>query len=358
MSDGRHVVILAGGSGTRLWPRSRESRPKHVLALHGKQSLLQTTYERVRELSDAVYVVTERSQVPLIKEQLPDLDKESFLIEPARRGTAAALGMAAILIQARDPQALMISVHADHHLGPDAERYRQTLAAEAEWAESSGALVTVGLKPPYPSTGLGYIEVGERVEGKASQPAYRVRRFVEKPDLATAERYVASGRYFWHLGLFSWRVQSLLDEIARVDARLRDGLQRYAEAWKREDAGAAEKAYLELKPEPIDTAVLEKTSNLLMVSAQFEWHDVGSWADLHDILEQDEAGNFIEGDYVLVDTRDCMIHAPGKLVAAVGLEGMVVIETEDALLICPKTRSQEVRTIVERLKQMGKTEYL
>ena len=357
----RHVVILAGGSGTRLWPRSREKTPKHLLRLHGRQSLLQATYDRVRRLSEHVYVVTEQTQVASIKEQLPGLPESGYIVEPARRGTASALGLAALTIAAVDKDAIMLSVHADHYLGQDEVAYLQTLEAEAGWAERRRALVTVGLTPPYASTAFGYIRLGEQVEtpgAPAALPAYRVSSFVEKPDLPTARAYLAAGDYLWHLGLFSWPVEVLFKEIAEHAPALHAGLQRVGEAKAAGQQAEADQAYRALQSQPIDTAVLERTTNLLMVQASFEWHDLGSWADLHDILEQDGAGNFVEGESVLIDSRNCMIHSPGKLVAAVGLEDMVVIETEDAILICPKARSQDVKLIVERLRQMGKTDYL
>lgn len=354
----RHVVILAGGSGTRLWPRSRERSPKHLLTLHGRQSLLQSTFERVHRLTDNVYVVTEKSQAESIHAQLPELSEQRFIIEPARRGTASALGLAAVAIAEHDPQATMLSVHADHYLGRDEEAYLKTLEAEARWAETSRSLVTVGLRPPYASTAFGYIQVGPRVDGDHDAAVHRVRAFVEKPDLHTAEQYVAAGDYLWNLGLFAWPVEVLFGEMAGHAPALWAGLELVKRSRLEGRLDEADRAYQTLPTEAIDYAVLERTKNLLVVGATFEWHDIGSWADLHDILEQDEAGNFIEGDSVLIDSRNCMIHSPNKLVAAVGLEDMVVIETEDAILICPKARSQDVKLIVDRLKQMGKTEYL
>lgn len=354
----RHVVILAGGSGTRLWPRSREKTPKHLLTLHGQRSLLQSTYDRVRRLTEHVYVVTERSQVESIREQLPNLPADGYIIEPARRGTASALGLAALVIQERDPGATMLSVHADHDLGEDEDAYLKTLAAEAAWAEKKRSLVTVGLKPPYASTAFGYIEVGGRVDGDPATPVFHVRRFVEKPDLKTAEGYVASGDFLWNLGLFSWSIDVLFAEMRTYAPALERGLDAVRQARAAGDTAGADEIYRSLPTEAIDYAVMERTQNLLVVGAAFEWHDIGSWADLHDILEQDAAGNFVEGDSVLIDSHNCMIHSPSKLVAAVGLDDMVVIETEDALLICPKARSQDVKLIVERLKKTGKTEYL
>ena len=354
----RHVVILACGSGTRLWPRSRERTPKHLLTLHGRQSLLQATFARVKRLAEHVYVVTERSQVPSIKEQLPELPDERYIVEPARRGTASALGLAALTIAGIDPTATMLSVHADHYLGQDEDAYVSTLDAEAGWAERRRSLVTVGLTPPYASTAFGYIRPGDRVEGGGPVPAYRVKSFVEKPDLRTAQQYLASGDYLWHLGLFSWPVDVLFAEIAAHAPLLHTNLDRVRAALRSGNREAADDAYRALPTEAIDTAVLERTRNLLMVQASFEWHDLGSWADLHDILEQDGSGNFVEGDHVLIDSKNCMIHSESKLIAAVGLEDMVVIETDDAILICPKARSQDVKLIVDRLRQTGKTDYL
>jgi len=249
-------------------------------------------------------------------------------------------------------------VHADHYLGHDEDAYLTTLDTEARWAESRRALVTVGLRPPYASTAFGYIQVGPPLDGDEAPPVYRVVRFVEKPDLKTAEGFLVSGSYLWNLGLFSWPVDVLFTEMASHAPALDQGLERVRQSRRAGRSDEADAAYTALPTQAIDYAVLERTSNLLVVGATFEWHDLGSWADLHDILEQDEAGNFVEGESVLIDSKNCMIHSPNKLVAAVGLEDMVVIETDDAILICPKARSQDVKLIVDRLKQMGKTQYL
>src|ERR1700716_1670628 len=237
----RHIVILAGGSGTRLWPRSREKSPKHLLALAGRLSLLQSTFERVRRRTEKLDVATERSQVQSIREQLPELGDENFIVEPARRGTASALGLAALAIAERDPTATMLSVHADHYLGHDEEAYLETLDAEARWAEEKRSLVTVGLRPPYASTAFGYIQVGPPLDGDQAPAVHRVVRFVEKPDLKTAESFLASGSYLRNLGLFSWPVDVLFGEMATHAPQLYAGLEQVKDA--RRAGGDADRVY-------------------------------------------------------------------------------------------------------------------
>jgi len=335
------AVIPAGGAGTRLWPWSNQHTPKHLLDLTGDgRSLLQQTYDRVAPLADGVLVLTEERQLPMIREQLP---KSELIVEPTARGTANAYGLAAFEIASRDPDAIMFSTPADHVI-QGVEEYRATVRRAIRTAESSGKLVTIGLEPTYPSTGFGYIQVGA-AEGEA----FEVLAFVEKPTLSHAEEYLAAGGYYWNLAMFSWRASAFLEELRRVAPEHHSGLL---------EVRAGKRPYAELPNEAIDYAVMEKTDRLLLVPASFDWLDVGSWAELHEIRSADPDGNSIDGESALIDTHGSLISAPGKLVAAIGVEDMIVVVTDQALLILPKSRAQDVKKIVQMLSKSGRAKYL
>ncbi|HEX6347802.1 MAG TPA: sugar phosphate nucleotidyltransferase [Candidatus Dormibacteraeota bacterium] len=341
-------MIPAGGAGSRLWPRSRRSTPKHLLPLSGSgRPLLRETYERIRPLAAAVYVLTEQRQVPLIREILPELGPEHLIVEPAARGTTNALGLAALTLAQEDPEAVMVSTPADHVVRGRAE-FAATIRRVSAVARASGDLVTVGLQPRYPATGLGYIEAREPVSAGRAR-ALRVLRFVEKPDLARARRFLAAGDFYWNLAMFGWRLSSFLAELQQHGRAHFDGLQKVLAARRRGDEAAAARAYANLPVEVVDRTVMERTSRLLLVPATFDWIDVGSWTELADLLRQDAHGNVVEGEQVLIDTEACFISAPGKLVAAIGLRDVVIVDTPDALLVCPKSRAQDVRRVVEAL---------
>lgn len=336
-----YAVIPAGGAGTRLWPWSNRSTPKHLLDLTGNgRSLLQQTYERVAPLAEAVFVLTEERQVPMIREQLPEA---RFIVEPTARGTVNALGLAALEIAALDPEAIMVSVAADHVI-QDADGYRASISTAVRTAAGGDRLVTIGLRPTYPATGFGYIRVGER-EGDA----YRVEEFVEKPTLPRAEAYLAAGTYYWNLSMFAWRTSAFLAELERVAPAHLRGLLAFR-------AGTG--SYADLQNEAVDYAVLEKTDRLYLVPGAFDWLDVGSWAELLDMLETDANGNSIDGESAVIDTTGSLLSAPGKLVAAIGIENLIVVDTEQALLVLPRSRAQDVKKIVEMLRNTGKTTYL
>ena len=350
-------IIPAGGAGSRLWPRSRRSSPKHVLPLSGTgKPLVRESYERLAPLARQVYVLTEERQVPLIEDLVPGLDRGGMIVEPAARGTTNALGLAAMTLLERDSGSVMVSTAADHVIRGSAA-YRSAVRQAAAAAQLSGELVTIGLRPRYPATGFGYIEAGPDVRLNGSA-AFRVRRFTEKPGSATARRYLATGRHYWNLNMFCWRCDAFLEELRAHGPEHHAGLLEVMAARRAGDEAAAARAYEALPVDAVDYTVMERTTRLLLVPAEFEWVDVGSWTDLAALLRSDAEGNVVEGDALLMDTQDSFISAPDKLVAVIGLSGVVIVDTEDALLVCPKARAQDVKKVVEALLRSGRTEYL
>ena len=340
--------------GTRLWPRSRGSTPKHVLPLgdHGRP-LLRATYDRARSLADEVFVLTEQRQRPIIEAVLPEVDSAHLILEPQARGTTNAYGLAALTLMERDPSAVMMAMPADHVVHGTV-KVRKAVRTAVGAAASTDSLVTVGLKPTFPSTGLGYIYATGRLSGGT----LRVRRFVEKPDLASARRYMRSGAYYWNLAWFSWRVEVFISELARHAPRHLTGLRKVVAARAAGDEASAERLYCRLPVEVIDRSVMEKTDRLLLVPADFDWADIGNWSELGDRVRADDRGNSVEGESILVDTRGSLILGDRRLVAAIGLEDMIIIDTEDAILVCPRSRAQDVKKVVEALRRARKTRYL
>jgi mannose-1-phosphate guanylyltransferase len=345
------VTILAGGSGTRLWPLSRSHHPKQLLALSGERSLLQSTVDRIVPLvsPDRILVLTERSHADGIREQIPEVPAENIVVEPVRRGTAGSLALAAALLQQRSPGALMASVHSDAYID-DPEEFRRSLSAAFAAAETTGHLVLMGIQPSFPSSQLGYIEAGEPIGEIGGYPVRKVVRFVEKPDRERARRFVGSGRHFWNPGVFVWRVDVILGEFARLQPEIR---QRVAALEPSLLGPERDRALAELYPsvpqETIDVGILEKSDRVAVIPARFGWSDIGSWGELLDILPRDETGNVVRGAHLSLGTRDSLIFATSRPVATVGLEHMIVVETPDIVLVCPRDRVQDVKKLVERL---------
>ena len=348
------AVIPAGGAGTRLWPRSRRSTPKHALPLGGGgRPLLRDTYDRVRGLADEVYVVTELGQREIIQSVLPEVDAGHLIIEPVARGTTNAYGLAALTIGEQGPDTVMVAMASDHIVhGRAAVTRAVRLAVRA--AATTKSLVAFGLKPTFPSTGLGYIHAPRR--GPAG--TRRVVSFTEKPDLRTATRFLKAGGYYWNLAWFAWRVDVFLEELARHAPHHLAGLIKVVDARRAGHEEEATRLYRRLPVEVIDRSVMEKTDRLLLVPAEFDWADIGNWAELGDRLRADAHGNSVEGESVLVDTTGTLVFGGRRLVAAIGLEDVIIVDTEDALLVCPRSRAQDVRKVVEALKRARKTRYL
>ena len=348
------AVIPAGGAGTRLWPRSRRSTPKHALPLGGGgRPLLRDTYDRVRSLADEVFVVTELGQREIIQSVLPEIDTRHMIIEPVARGTTNAYGLAALTIAGLGPETVMVAMASDHIVrGRTAVTKAVRVAVRA--AATTKSLVAFGLKPTFASTGLGYIHAPRR--GPAG--TRRVESFTEKPDLRTATRFLKAGGYYWNLAWFAWRVDVFLEELSRHAPRHLAGLKKVIEARQAGREDQAGELYRRLPVEVIDRSVMEKTDRLLLVPAEFDWADIGNWAELGERVRADARGNSVEGESVLVDTTGSLVFGGRRLVAAIGLEDMIIVDTEDAVLVCPRSRAQDVRKVVEALRRARKTRYL
>lgn len=351
-----YAVILAGGSGTRLWPRSRRQQPKQLLDLLSERTMLQETYERIAPLASFpnVFVITNREYIEDIHTQLPEVPLEQIIGEPEGRGTAPPAALAALLLQDRDPEAVTIVLPADHAI-PHAAEFRYALRAGAEVANQQ-MLVTLGIKPQYPETGYGYVEAGEKLGEPLGLPAYRVKRFTEKPDLATAEQFVADGNYYWNSGIFIWRASTILEEFSKYLPAMRAQLEQIVANGL--NAPTFEQDWRALQNETLDFGIMEQSSRVATLPLDVGWNDVGSWAAILDLMERDADGNAVIGHHIGVDTQSSLIYSKGRLIATVGLENMIIVDAGDVLLVCRRDRAQEVKQIVDELKRRGAHEYL
>jgi mannose-1-phosphate guanylyltransferase/mannose-6-phosphate isomerase len=306
-------------------------------------------------LTDQVIILTEAGQADLVREELPELDADGVIVEPSPRGTTSALGLAALELLARDPDAVMLSMAADHVIG-DLPEWERAGRLALGTAAGSDHLVTVGLRPRHPATGYGYIRASGPYQGHSD--VLVVDGFVEKPDLEQATEYLRDGNYFWNLNTFSWRASVFLDELRRWSPEHFDGLTAVVRAARAGDSAAAARLYGSLSNQAVDYTVLERTDRLLLVPAQFGWDDVGSWPELHEILASDAEGNFVQGEAVLVESKGSLVLGEGLLVAGIGLEDMIVVVSGSAVLICPKSRAQDVKLLTEQLRRTGKINYL
>ncbi|HLY66569.1 MAG TPA: mannose-1-phosphate guanylyltransferase [Chloroflexota bacterium] len=362
MSVRMYVVILAGGSGTRLWPRSRRQRPKHLLELVSERSMLQETFDRVNDAVPAgnVLVVTEQSHAHLIREQLPELPPENILVEPARRGTGPAIGWAAVHIQHRDPDGVMAIFPSDHVI-VRRDEFLSVLLLAGELAASTNALLTFGIQPQAASTEFGYIHRGEQHSKHDGRPVYWVESFKEKPEAQRARDFIESGEYFWNSGMFCWKASAILKEIERCMPELSRGLHQLAEGIGSADEEAVvRKVYPSLPKDTIDYGVLEKSKQVLVVPADIGWSDVGTWSALLEVLASESEANvsLAGGELLAIDTRRTLVCAPNKLVATVGVEDLVIVDSDTALLVCHRDRAGEVKQIVEQLEAQARHEHL
>jgi mannose-1-phosphate guanylyltransferase len=361
-NDHLYAVIMAGGIGSRLWPRSRAATPKQFLDLVGELSMLRETVDRIRPLVplERILVVTAHEHRQTVLDQVPGLPGDNILVEPAARGTAPCIGLAAVALLARDEEAIMAVCPADHVIA-DAAGFRRAIAAAAQVAEE-GHLVTLGIAPDRPETGYGYIRRGQLLGTYDEQPVYHVECFAEKPDEARARAFVESGEYYWNGGIFIWEAATILWEIAGLLPDLHRELQSVAQVWGTPAClPALHRAWQRVPQTTIDYGVMEKAKRVVTLPVDIGWSDVGSWAALSALLEAGENGNVVRGPgrVLAPGSRGCYVYSSAeRLVAAVGLEDFVVVDTPNALLICPKDQAQAVRDVVHELQAQGLLEYL
>jgi len=349
------ALIMAGGKGERFWPKSREKLPKQFLNLTGKGTLLQLTAKRINKLVDweRIYVIAGQDYVELIKEQLPEMPAENIIVEPEGRNTAPCIGLAALHIQRDYPDAVMAVLPSDHYI-KDEETYCGMLAAAARLAGQGDNLVTLGIRPDRPETGYGYIQVGEKYDDFNGHPGHKVIRFVEKPDQETAEEYLAGGDYLWNSGMFIWKVSTIMKMFSRFMPELYRGLEKISQAW---DTLRGQEVLVEefgkLEKTSIDYGIMEKAESIFVFPGDFGWDDVGSWTALERVVGADKDGNVVKGEVITINTKGCVIEGSDKVIATLGVEDLIIVDGGDVLLICPKKESQNVRQVIQRIREEG-----
>ncbi len=363
MTQTEHLypIILAGGVGSRLWPRSRKRTPKQFLDLAGNgRSMLQEAYDRVTPLvpKDHIFIITNIEYVEQVREQLPQLPPENIVGEPAARGSAAAIGLGAVHVLRHDPDAVMAVLPADHLIRKP-EVLRQALVAGTEVAQR-GELVTLGIEPTYPETGYGYIEMGKPIGVFHGLTAREVLRFREKPDKETAQTFLEAGHFVWNSGMFLWRADVIMEQFQRFLPTLHTALEHIRAALGTPaEEEAFQQHWMPLTDQvSIDYGVMEKADRVVVFPVDLGWNDIGSWSALLEVLPKDEDGNVVHARHLHHDSSNVLVFSKHRLITTIGLKDMIIVDTDDAVLIMPADRAQDVKKIIEALKEQGLHEYL
>lgn len=350
-------VIMAGGGGTRFWPLSRKEVPKQLLNLSGKELMVNETIDRLSSVikKEDIFIVTNISQAKLMRSATEGrIRKDHILSEPAARNTAACIGYAAMEIIKKFGDGVMCIFPSDHYI-KDLAGYQKVLESAIETATSTDNLVTIGIKPTFPSTGYGYI----KFQAKEEENFYQVEEFVEKPDVETAKEYIANGEYLWNSGMFVWKASLILEKFRQLLPDVFQCLEKIGQSMKTTtELETIERIYPTIPKISIDYGIMERSKNVVVLEGNFGWSDVGSWDALETIYEKDPQGNINYGEVLHIKSKNCIIYSQNKLVATIGLENVIVVETEDAILVCHKDSAQDVRKVVEKLDDQGKNQYL
>jgi mannose-1-phosphate guanylyltransferase len=355
MFDNYFAVIMAGGSGTRLWPLSRQARPKQTLQIGRPESLFQLAVQRLEGLfpPERILVVTIAEQAQLFQQQVPAIPAENYLLEPLPRGTASVVGLAAVAIHQRNPHACMAILTADHFIG-NAERFRLLLQTGYEVAQNN-YLVTLGITPTYPATGYGYIQFGQSIGQFEGADVFQALKFKEKPSEELAANFIAGGDHAWNSGMFIWQVQDILEEFALQMPALSSQLQVIAEAWDTPQREAVlQQVWPQVKAQTIDYGIMEGARRVAVIpAAGLEWNDVGSWESLFEVLPADEHGNIVQARQVLsIDSSGTLVYAENsdRLIVTIGTDDLIVVDTGDVIMVCSRSQAQKVKEAVSQLK--------
>ena len=355
-----YAAIMAGGSGTRLWPKSRKNCPKQLHVLSGDQTLIQQTVGRLAGVvdNDSIYVIAHQTHLAPIREQLPWLTEGQLVGEPHARNTAPAVGVIAALIGHRDPDAVFVVLPSDHMITRE-DKFRSVLEAAGQIAAEGPNVVTIGIRPTGAETGYGYIEMADDMRSIGDVAVHSVAAFKEKPNAKQAEEYVSSWKYLWNSGVFVWSARTVMDLYRDHAPEIYKLLLRFQDAIGTADEDRVFHEIYDAFPSiSVDYAIIEHASNIKVITSTFGWSDLGSWSSLYDITGTDADKNAVIGEHVGVDTYGCLIHSSGKLIATVGLDNMIVVDDGDVLLIMPAGRAQDVKTLLDEIKKRGLGKYL
>lgn len=351
------ALIMAGGIGSRFWPRSKEKTPKQLLKILGENTMIQSTVDRLDGIisKENIFIITNKIQREEIIRQLPEIPAENILEEPFGRNTAACIGLASIIIEEKCDDAVIVVLPADHIIR-DKESFHKTLALAADFADKDKGLVTIGIIPTRPETGYGYIQIDDEI---ITDNIHKVLTFAEKPNYATAVRFLESGDFLWNSGMFIWRIDSILEEMRKYMPELSEGLEIIKKDIKTSNfTEVLINVYGQLRKISIDYGVMEKSQKVFLVKGDFGWSDVGSWEEVYQLSPKNDEGNALVGQVFTDDTTESYIYSPNKFTAVIGAENFIVINTDDALLICRRDKAQDVKKVIEHLKYNKITEHL
>ncbi|MEW4451679.1 mannose-1-phosphate guanylyltransferase [Bremerella sp. JC817] len=356
-----HAIVMAGGSGTRFWPASRNAQPKQLLRMTGEASMIQATCSRMGDLvsPERLYIFTAQHLVEPIAEQLPQIPANSIVGEPYKRDTAPCIGLAALLVQKNDPDATMVVMPSDHVISPESV-YREAIQAAANLVEADPeTIVTFGITPTYAAETFGYIERGKPLDATGIK-AFEVARFREKPKGEVAQEYFDSGNFYWNAGIFIWKAKTFLDALKQHEPEMLGHLQKIADAWGTpQQAEVFDQEFEAIKGKSIDYAVMEHHEKIVVVEAPFNWDDVGNWQSMARLHGQDEAGNTHLGEVLAIDSNGCIVRGEdGHLIVTLGTDELIIVHTPDATLVADKSREEDIREVVKKLQSGELRRYL